>query len=89
MVPLGIIPERVLLIPSALYHSLYLCDPKQELRKPISERYQVTRDSLAPSYFRLVGKKMGEMYSEGGFCPCSSDRECNRMSTLLLLSNAH
>ena len=43
-------------------------------------RYQVTRDSHAPSCFRLVGKKVGEIYSEGGFCPHSSGRECDRMS---------
>ena len=68
----------------ALLQPLYM-----DSRKPFSDRYQVPRDSHAPSYLQLVGKKMGEMYSESEFCPHSSGRGCDRMSTLLYVKGLH
>ena len=45
-------------------------------RKMFSVPLDTKLDSHAPLHLKSVGKKMGEMYCEGGVCPRSSGCEC-------------
>ena len=51
----------------------------KDLRKMFNDHLDAKLDSHTPLYLRSVGKRW---YSEGGVCPRSSGRECDRMSTL-------
>ena len=46
-------------------------------RKPFSDRLDAKLDNHTPLHLRSVGKKMEEMYSEGGVCPHSYSCECD------------